>query len=131
MVNILIISHSQNLAKGVFELASEMKSSDFKFEYLGGTKEGKIGSDGDVVSQKIQSLITDNNELLIIADLGSSIMNSEMAIDFDLDDEQKKRVILAKTPFVESALISVVQAGFATSVKELYTMLLNEFPEIK
>ncbi|EFF41875.1 dihydroxyacetone kinase phosphoryl donor subunit DhaM [Mycoplasmopsis alligatoris] len=131
MVNILIISHSYNLAKGVFELASEMKSADFKFDFLGGTKEGKIGSDGDVVAQKIKDMIENNDQLLILADLGSSIMNSEMALDFELDDEQKQRVVLAKTPFLESSIIAVVQAGFVNSAQELYALIQNDFPIIK
>jgi dihydroxyacetone kinase-like protein len=116
-VSILLISHSQLLAKSTLEFASEMKTGDFLFEYVGGIENGKLfGTDPQQIKQSIQRLAT-NAEVLIIYDLGSSKMNAEMAISL-LPQEYTSRVRIASCAFVEGAVIAV-SSNNTTSANEL------------
>jgi dihydroxyacetone kinase phosphotransfer subunit len=107
MVNILLVSHSQQLAEATIHFVSEMKNGDFKFEFVGGMENGKsFGSDPMIIKDKILEL-TKDKELLIVYDLGSSQMNTDMAISM-LEPDQQAKVAIAKCAFVEGTLIAVV-----------------------
>jgi dihydroxyacetone kinase-like protein len=120
LVNILLVSHSANLAKSVHEFVSEMKNGDFQFVQLGGIENGKhFGSDPNVIKSTIVDLIH-SSELLIIYDMGSSKMNTEMAFNM-LDEKQKQRVQICNCAFLEGTLTAVVsnQTKSAIELKEL------------
>jgi dihydroxyacetone kinase DhaKLM complex PTS-EIIA-like component DhaM len=115
-VSVLVISHSLPLAKATFDFASEMKTGDFAFEYIGGIENGKLfGTNPQEIKERIQKLATDS-EVLIIYDLGSSKMNSEMAIS--LIPEYNSRVQIASCAFVEGVTIAV-SSNNTTSASEL------------
>jgi dihydroxyacetone kinase phosphotransfer subunit len=106
-VNILVVSHSEPLAKATVAFVSEMKSGDFKLDYIAGIEGGAhFGSDPQLIKNKIEQLTVDA-ELLIIYDLGSSKMNTEMAYSMLTPDIQT-RVKIASCAFVEGTLIAVV-----------------------
>ena len=106
MVNILVISHSKNLASAAVEFVSEMKNGDFALQYVAGINDGKdFGTDPTQIIAKIQELTADK-ELLIIYDLGSSKMNTEMAMSM-IDPAVASKVAIASVAFVEGLLIAV------------------------
>jgi dihydroxyacetone kinase-like protein len=116
-VSILLISHSEQLAKATIQFANEMKSGDFAFEYIAGIENGKLfGTDPQEIKRRIEKLVI-NSEVLIIYDLGSSKMNSEMAISL-LPPDYAKRVKIASCAFVEGAIIAV-SSNNTTSAEEL------------
>jgi dihydroxyacetone kinase-like protein len=116
-VSILIVSHSQILAQALAEFAKEMKSGDFALDYVAGIENGKVfGTDSQVIKNKLETLAV-NSEVLIIYDLGSSKMNSELAISLLLSDYQK-RIKLANCAFVEGTIVAV-SSNNTTSVEEL------------
>ncbi|MDR2369398.1 MAG: dihydroxyacetone kinase subunit L [Mycoplasmataceae bacterium] len=106
LVSILVVSHSESLAKATTQFASEMKNNEFTFEYVAGIENGRFfGTDPQQIKQTIQRLATDS-EILIIYDLGSSKMNLEMAISL-LPNEYTQRVKVCHCAFVEGTIIAV------------------------
>lgn len=123
MINILIASHSKKLAEGLREILIQM-APNVNILVSGGDKDGNIGSNFDEINQIINEYSTDG--LVIFFDLGSSMMNCQMAIDM-LDDEKKSKVYLAGTPIVETSVQIAVEASAGQSLDEI-VKYLNEYP---
>lgn len=115
MINILIASHSHKLAEGVTELIGQM-SEGVTIEYTGGTEDGELGSNFEEINEKMTRLAADG--LVVFFDLGSSMMNCEMAYDM-LDDQLKEKVILAGSPLVESSVEIAVIINEETSLDDI------------
>ena len=93
MVNILLVSHSHQIVKSVYEFMLEMKNNDFMFDYVGGIENGKhFGTNPMEIQEKITNM-TKDRELVIIYDLGSSLMNTEVALQL------VGKEIAEKTPY--------------------------------
>lgn len=119
MINILILSHSKDLAKGLYDLTSQM-ASDVKIDYWGGTEEGELGSDFEKINEKIINLSSNDDQLIIIFDLGSSMMNAQMALEM-LDPEVQDRLRLADLPMVEGCVDLAMQVQTGTSFEDIKT----------
>ena len=114
MVGIVIVSHSEKLAEGVRELASQMASPDLPIIAAGGIDDG-IGTDAFKIQAGIEE--ADRGEgVLILADLGSAIMSAETAIDLL---EKEIRVVIADTPVVEGAVSAAVTASTGAGLDEV------------
>ena len=114
MVGIVIVSHSEKLAEGVRELASQMASPDLPIIAAGGIDAG-IGTDAFKIQAGIEE--ADRGEgVLILADLGSAIMSAETAIDLL---EREIRVVIADTPVVEGAVSAAVTASTGAGLDEV------------
>lgn len=123
MINILIASHSKKLAEGLREILIQM-APNVNILVSGGDKDGNIGSNFDEINQIINEYSTDG--LVIFFDLGSSMMNCQMAIDM-LDDEKKSKVYLAGTPIVETSVQIAVEASAGQSLEKIVEYL-KEYP---
>ena len=124
MINLLIASHSKKLAEGLREILIQM-APNVNILVSGGDKDGNIGSNFDEINEIINEYAT-NDGLVIFFDLGSSMMNCQMAIDM-LDDEKKSKVYLAGTPIVETSVQIAVEASAGQSLDEIVEYL-NEYP---
>lgn len=124
MINILIASHSKKMAEGLREILIQM-APNVNILVSGGDKDGNIGSNFDEINQIINEYAT-NDGLVIFFDLGSSMMNCQMAIDM-LDDEKKSKVYLAGTPIVETSVQIAVEASAGQSLEKIVEYL-NEYP---
>lgn len=124
MINILIASHSKKLAEGLREILIQM-APNVNILVSGGDKDGNIGSNFDEINEIINEYAT-NDGLVIFFDLGSSMMNCQMAIDM-LDDEKKSKVYLAGTPIVETSVRIAVEASAGQSLEKI-VKYLNEYP---
>ncbi|WP_432404029.1 dihydroxyacetone kinase phosphoryl donor subunit DhaM [Wukongibacter sp. M2B1] len=117
MVGIVIVSHSEKIAEGVVELNRQMAIAGQKIEAAGGTEDGRIGTD----TMKIMEAIIradDGDGVLILVDMGSAIMSTELALDL-LDEDLKKRVVIADAPIVEGSIGAVVQASTGSSLEKV------------
>ena len=115
MINILITSHSNKLAQGLTELISQM-ATNVRIEYSGGTEDGELGSNFEEINQKMTELVEDG--LVVFFDLGSSMMNCQMAYDM-LDENLKEKVIIAGSPLVESAFEIAIDINENTKIEEI------------
>ena len=110
MVGIVIVSHSQELAAGVSELALQMAGGQpVPVVPAGGTDDGSIGTSLEKVTDALIQVL-DQGEALVLADLGSAVMITQMAVEF-LPPEQQGQVHLTSAPLVEGAIAAVVAAS--------------------
>ncbi|MDO5515989.1 MAG: dihydroxyacetone kinase phosphoryl donor subunit DhaM [Clostridium sp.] len=116
MVGVVIVSHSKNLADGVKEVASQM-ASEVKVETAGGTSDGRLGTDIEKIKTAIMNAYSDDG-VVILFDLGSSMMNTEMAIEF-LDEHKRRNIRMLDAPLVEGAVVAAVDASIGKSLAEI------------
>jgi dihydroxyacetone kinase phosphotransfer subunit len=109
MVGIVIVSHSTKAAEGIKELAAQMSGGSQSIIAAGGMRDGSIGTDALKIKEAIEK--ADSGEgVVVLVDLGSSVLSSSMAIEL-LDGSIKKRVRIADAPILEGAIIAAVQAS--------------------
>lgn len=107
----VLVSHSEKLADGLKDILDEMKDDSVEIVAAGGTGDGHIGTNAMRIMEQIETL-SDVDDILLFADLGSSILSSEMAIDM-LDPEIGEKVQIVDVPIVEGAFLAVVNAPAA------------------
>ena len=111
MVGIVIVSHSHELAVGVCELARQMTGGQpVPIVPAGGTDDGRIGTSLEKVSQALKTVFAQAEDVLVLADLGSAVMITQMACE-SLPPEQRAHVSLSDAPFVEGAIAAAVAAA--------------------
>ncbi len=122
MVSLLIVSHSEILAKGIKELAMEM-SGDVVIEAVGGTADGRLGNDYNKIYEAIDKIYTDDG-VLILFDLGSSYLTAEMVKEtFEIEGRDKIKIVDAA--MVEGAVISSIEMSLGRSLDEVCEKLLE------
>lgn len=101
----MIVSHSQKLAEGVYDLLQEI-AKDVPMTYVGGLDTGEIGTTFD----RIMAAAVDNpaDDLLVFYDLGSAKMNLEM-----VQETLDKTLTLSPAAMVEGAFVAatLISAG--------------------
>lgn len=112
MVSFVIVSHSAKLAEGVVELASQM-AGDVVVLAAGGLSDGGIGTDVQRVEDAIRQAMNPDG-VVILADLGSSLMCAEIAIE-----NCGGNVKIGDGPIVEGAVLGVVQAGIGSGLEDV------------
>ncbi len=117
LVGIVIASHSPRIAEGTVELAREMAGEDVRIVGVGGTIDGRLGSDAAQIAQAIQEADAGAG-VVVLADVGSSVLATQTAIGF-LDAELAERVRLSGGPIVEGAVIASVQASVGDPVDDV------------
>ena len=83
----------------------------------GGADGGRIGTSAIKIQRAIES-VEDCDHILIYADLGSSILSAETAIDL-IDEDLAEKVQLVDAPIVEGALAGVVQGTISDDVADV------------
>jgi len=115
MVGLLIVSHSANAAEGIREIAVEMGDESAGIVAVGGAPGGGIGTSADAIRAALESLAATADGIVVLADLGSAVMNAEQAIeDLDVDIE----IVVADGPILEGALNAAVAAAGPSATVE-------------
>lgn len=110
MVGIVIVAHSQELAQGVCAVAGQMSAQKgLPIAAAGGLEDGGLGTSFDRIQQAIESVYSDDG-VLILMDLGSAVMTTQMVIEM-LPQEQQERIRLSNAPLVEGAIAAAVAAS--------------------
>lgn len=104
MVGIVIVSHSENLAKSIVELTA-MMAPNAKIAPAGGMEDGSFGTSFERIQAAIDSVYSDDG-VLVLMDMGSAVMTTEMVIE--MMDGQK--VEMVDCPIVEGAILATVNA---------------------
>ena len=100
MVGVLIVSHSKKAAEGIYELAVQMAGKDHRVVAVGGMEDGSIGTDALRIKEGIEQA-NGGEGVVLLADLGSGILSSQMAIDLLEEDIP---VQIADAPILEGAI---------------------------
>ena len=116
-VGLVIVSHSEKLASGVAELTQQMTQGAITIVAAGGAGDNVIGTSVETIQQAIERADGPDG-VLILLDMGSAILSTEMALEM-LTDEQRGRVLLSSAPIVEGALAAALDATLGHSLKEV------------
>ncbi len=119
MVGIVVVSHSRRIAEGAAELARQMAGEDVVIEATGGLDEPghPIGTDAMLVLAAIEKAWSDDG-VLVLMDLGSAVLSTEMALDF-LDEERRAKVRLTGAPLIEGAVAAAVAAKIGGTLDDV------------
>lgn len=79
-------------------------------EPAGGTDDGRVGTSFDKIERAIQQVLEEGDGALVLTDLGSAVMVTEMAVEH-LSPELQERVRLSNAPLVEGAIAAVSAAA--------------------
>ena len=120
MVGIVIVSHSWKIAEGVYDLAREMAQEHEKIIPAGGLEDGSIGTDPQRIADAIVEADSGDG-VIILADIGSSIMSAEAAIELLEDEERGINAVIADAPIVEGAVCAAVEAIAGSSLDSVLT----------
>ena len=116
MVGLVIVSHSGKIAEGIRELALQVADTTGQIIAAGGMEDGTIGTDAFRIADAIRAA-DGGNGVAVLADIGSSIMSAEMAIE--LLEGEIIDVRIADAPVVEGAVAAAVEANCGSSLAEV------------
>ena len=115
MIGLVVVSHNRKLAEEIINFSNEMKQFDFPVENGGGTSGEIYGTEPQIIMDAIKR--ADKGEgVLIFVDLGSSIMNTEMALEM-LGSPEK--IYIVDAPLVEGVISGVAGNFPGISAEEL------------
>ena len=121
----MIVSHSENLAKAVVELAA-MMASDAPLAAAGGLEDGSFGTSFERIKAAIESVYSDDG-VLVLMDMGSAVMTTEMVIE----SMPGKKIKMADCPIVEGAVMGAVNSSAGLSLEEIVERLAETREESK
>ena len=114
-IGVVLVSHSEYIAVGLRDLVNEMNDGSVPVVAAGGADGGRIGTSAIKIQEAIES-IEDCDHILIYADLGSSILSAETAIDL-VDEDLADKCRMVDCPIVEGALAGVIMAAGSGDVE--------------
>lgn len=114
MVGIVVVSHSSELAKGLAELAGQMAGPDVRVEAAGGSPNGTLGTDPDLVNDAIKRADAGSG-VVILGDLGSAILTVRHVLERKANGNAR----LADAPLVEGAVTAAVTASAGASLEDV------------
>ncbi|WP_085524532.1 dihydroxyacetone kinase phosphoryl donor subunit DhaM [Tuberibacillus sp. Marseille-P3662] len=115
-VGIVIVSHSSRLAEGVQELVSQTNQNNVPIAAAGGTDDGEIGTSVDRITKAITA-VDEGAGVVVMFDIGSALMNAELAIE--MLDNDAEHVTIADAPLVEGTYVAVVESGLGRTVEDV------------
>lgn len=113
MVNLLIVSHSAQIAAGVKEFVEQVSGGLITIGAVGGTAEGKLGTNFDLIQQTLQEVATPEG-VLVLVDLGSAVLTVQMALEISPDI----KAVISNAPLVEGAYLAAAEASAGASLEE-------------
>ncbi len=114
-IGVVLVSHSEYIAVGLRDLVNEMNDGSVPVVAAGGADGGRIGTSAIKIQEAIES-IEDCDHILIYADLGSSILSAETALDL-VDEDLADKCRMVDCPIVEGALAGVIMAAGSGDVE--------------
>jgi phosphocarrier protein FPr len=117
VVGIVIVAHSAKLAEGVKDLADQMGQGRVLIAAAGGLDDTTIGTNMERILAAIEA-VDQPDGVLVLMDLGSAVMSTEMAVEM-LPPEQQSKVLLSEAPLVEGAIAATVEASIGKSLAEV------------
>ena len=117
MVNLVLVSHSKNLAESLVGLVRQMAGDQLQIGVAAGAGENyeDFGTDATRIAEVIQA-VDHPDGILVLVDLGSAILSAEMALEL-LPDDLRERVHICPAPLVEGAITAGVQASLGSDIQ--------------
>ncbi|MDR1213812.1 MAG: HPr family phosphocarrier protein [Propionibacteriaceae bacterium] len=112
MIGIVVVSHSRALATAAVELAAEMAPPEARptIKIAAGLDETTaFGTDAMAIADAIAEADSPDG-VLVLVDLGSAVLSSEMALEW-VDPGVSQRTVICPAPFVEGLIAATVTAS--------------------
>ncbi|ELZ98878.1 phosphoenolpyruvate-protein phosphoryltransferase [Haloferax mucosum ATCC BAA-1512] len=103
MIGLVVVSHSAKAAEGIADVAAQMGGGNARIVPAGGDEAG-IGTSPDRIREGIESA-DDGDGVVVLVDLGSAVMNAELAIEMAADVP----AVIADAPILEGTLNAAVE----------------------
>lgn len=117
MIGVLIASHSSQAAAGIAEIASQM-SGGTCVRGVGGNDAGGLGSSAPMIFEALSDMLLLCEHVVLIPDLGSSVLSS-LAAQGMLSEEEAKRVRIVDAPVMEGAVVAAIEADAGGNVEDV------------
>jgi len=105
MVGVVVVSHSEDIARGVVDMAGQMAGGEVRLQSAGGDPYGTLGTDEALVRDAIRRA-DQGDGVVVLADLGSAVLTIQHILE-SADGVVK----LADAPVVEGAVAAAVVAS--------------------
>lgn len=122
-VSLVVVSHSAKLAEGVVELAAQMTQGKVAIVAAGGASDGALGTSVERILAALEQVAGPDGTLILL-DLGSAVMATEMAVE-QFAQSGAYRVTISAAPLVEGAVIAAVEASIGNSLEEVASAALD------
>lgn len=110
-VGLVVVSHSRTLARSAVALAAEMlHGRPLRIEVAAGLDETAFGTDAVAIMQAIERADGPAG-VVVLMDLGSAVLSTELALDLLQDPSIRDRVTLSPAPLVEGLIVAAVAAA--------------------
>ncbi|MDR0652295.1 MAG: PTS mannose transporter subunit IID [Synergistaceae bacterium] len=117
MVGVLVVSHSEDAARGIRDIAAEMSGGArvVLIADVGGDGEGGLGVSVPKIFDALEDMLSKTDGVVIVPDLGSSVLSSRAAVDM-LEPKDAARTIIADAPVLEGAMMAAVEASIGSDL---------------
>ena len=112
MIHLILVSHHPDIARGIAALAAQMSAAPETIHTAAGIDDpdNPVGTDAVRIMQTL--LEADNPDgILILVDLGSTILSAQTALDLLDDPALAARCRISAAPLVEGAISAAVAAS--------------------
>lgn len=118
-VGLVVVSHSRTLARSAVALAAEMlHGRPLRIEVAAGLDETTFGTDAVAIMAAIERADSPAG-VVVLMDLGSAVLSTELALDLLQDPSIRDRVTLSPAPLVEGLIVAAVAAAGGASRAEV------------
>ena len=116
-VGIVIVSHSADVARGTADMVRQMVGEEVPLAWCGGDPAGGLGTNVEAIMAAIDSAWSDKG-VAILVDLGGAETNSEMAVELQPPERQRK-IVVCNAPIVEGAVMAATEASGGASLEDV------------
>ena len=116
-VGIVIVSHSQDIAKGTADMVRQMVGSEVRVAFCGGNPDGGLGTNVPLIIDAINKAWSPKG-VAVLVDLGGAETNSEMAVEM-LQSDRRNLVVVCNAPIVEGAVIAATEASGGATLEQV------------
>ncbi|WP_210129183.1 dihydroxyacetone kinase phosphoryl donor subunit DhaM [Staphylococcus sp. GDY8P38P] len=120
MTQIIIVSHSKEIADGTKALVNQMVGENFKITAQGGVH-GEIGTSYDDIQTMVNQV---DDDALCFYDIGSAEMNTDLAIEMYEGEHRLEKI---DAPIVEGTFTAAVNLSVGKTIDEVLDELNTKF----
>ncbi len=117
---LVLVSHSRPLAEAVAAMARQMSGDAVRIVCAAGAGDNgeMLGTDAIAIMAAIETLAPDAAEIVVLMDLGSALLSTDLALDM-LPPETRKKVFPTGCAFVEGAVAAAALAAGGAGATEI------------
>ena len=119
MTQIIIVSHSKEIADGTKDLVNQMVGENIKITAQGGVH-GEIGTSYDDIQTMVNQV---DDDALCFYDIGSAEMNTDLAIEMYEGEHRLEK----DAPIVEGTFTAAVNLSVGKTIDEVLDELNTKF----